>query len=131
MRLWDRLLAVLEAHVARHPDAVERFLTAQERQAAALERLVELGEVALQVDPASLAAAAEAARPPDHRKLVIDDPDYAAYRQVEQITLDLAGTLGRIPTDEEVHEELDRREAVDRAAAAHAAAWDGPSHGQH
>lgn len=123
MRIWDRLITLLEAHVARHPDALERLITSQERQAAALERLVELGETYLGVDPVTLAAAAEAAQPADHQKITVSDPDLAAYEQVEQITIELASSLGRIPSDEEVHAELDRREALEQEATRVAAGW--------
>lgn len=98
-----------------------------ERQAQALERLVQLGEVALGLDPPTLAAAAEAAVQSTHEGSVdiSDGPDKAAIKKIEQITIDLASAMGRMPSDEEVHEELNRQEAVEQEAAKYAAGLGG------
>lgn len=109
------------------PSPSERLVSAMERQAQALERLVQLGEVALGLDPPTLAAAAEAAVQSTHEGSVdiSDGPDKAAIKKIEQITIDLASAMGRMPSDEEVHEELNRQEAVEQEAAKYAAGLGG------
>jgi len=109
------------------PSPSERLVAAMERQATALERLVQLGEVALGLDPPTLAAAAEAAvqvAVPGSVE-ISDGPDRTAIRKIEEITLALASAMGRIPTDDEVHAELNRQEAVDAEAARYAAGLGG------
>lgn len=109
------------------PSPSERLISAMERQATALERLVQLGEVALGLDPPTLAAAADAAVQASAPGSVeiSDGPDRTAIRKIEEITLALASATGRIPTDEEVHAELDRQEAVEANAARYAAGLGG------
>lgn len=109
------------------PSPSERLVSAMERQAQALERLVQLGEVALGLDPPTLAAAAEAAVQASAPSSVdiSDGPDKTAIRKIEQITLDLASAMGRMPTDEEIHEELNRQEAVEQGASNYAASLGG------
>lgn len=97
------------------PADVERLVDAQVRQAAALERLVQLGEIALGVDASTVqAAAAAAAVPPGS----IDVAEYkpAELRALEDLITGLATNLGRIPTDEEVDAEIQRQQSVDEAA---------------
>lgn len=105
--------------------AEDRALDALERQAAALERLVQLAEIALGVDPPTIQAAAEAAAapPPPPGTVEIGQADRAAIAKIEEITLSLAAVMGRAPSDEEIHAELDRQEAVEAAAAERAAQW--------
>ncbi len=101
------------------PSEASRLLAAQERQAAALERLVQLAEMALQVDPATLAAAAEkAATPPGVYEIAEYKP--AELRDLEDLVVQLARSLGRIPTDEELEAEIQRQAAADVAAQAQA-----------
>jgi hypothetical protein len=107
------------------PGDLARIVSAQERQAAALERLVELAEVALGVDPPTLTAAATATP----GTVEIGEADRTALRKIEEITLALASAMGRTPTDEEIHAELDRQEAVEAEAARAAAGWG--MHGLH
>lgn len=107
------------------PSPSERLIAAMERQAAALERLVQLGEVALGVDLPTVAAAAEAAAPGNVD--ISDGPDRAAIRKIEEITLALGAAMGRMPTDEEIHAELNRQEAVEAEAARYAAGLSGLS----
>lgn len=111
------------------PTPSERLIAAMERQAVALERLVQLGEVALGMDPPTLAAAAEAAAAvaPAGSVDISDGPDRTAIRKIEEITLSLASVMGRIPTDDEVHAELNRQEAVEAEAARYAAGLGGLS----
>lgn len=113
------------------PSPSERLIAAMERQAVALERLVQLGEVALGMDPPTLAAAAEAAAAVSAAPVgsvdISDGPDRAALRKIEEITLSLASVMGRIPTDDEVHAELNRQEAVEAEAARYAAGLSGLS----
>jgi len=113
------------------PSPSERLIAAMERQALALERLVQLGEVALGVDPPTLAAAAAAAAAqsasPAGSVEISDGPDRTAIRKIEEITLSLATVMGRIPTDDEVHAELNRQEAVEAEAARYAAGLGGLS----
>lgn len=106
------------------PSPSERLIAAMERQAAALERLVQLGEVALGVDLPTVAAAAEAAGVPGNVD-ISDGPDRAAIRKIEEITLALGAAMGRMPTDEEIHAELNRQEAVEAEAARYAAGLSG------
>ena len=105
------------------PSPSERLIAAMERQAAALERLVQLGEVALGVDLPTVAAAAEAAAPGNVD--ISDGPDRAAIRKIEEITLALGAAMGRMPTDDEIHAELNRQEAVEAEAARYAAGLSG------
>lgn len=105
------------------PSPSERLIAAMERQAAALERLVQLGEVALGVDLPTVTAAAEAAAPGNVD--ISDGPDRAAIRKIEEITLALGAAMGRMPTDEEIHAELNRQEAVEAEAARYAAGLSG------
>jgi len=105
------------------PSPSERLIAAMERQAAALERLVQLGEVALGVDLPTVTAAAEAAAPGSVD--ISDGPDRAAIRKIEEITLALGAAMGRMPTDEEIHAELNRQEAVEAEAARYAAGLSG------
>lgn len=107
------------------PSPSERLIAAMERQAAALERLVQLGEVALGVDLPTVAAAAEAAAPGNVD--ISDGPDRAAIRKIEEITLALGAAMGRMPTDDEIHAELNRQEAVEAEAARYAAGLSGLS----
>lgn len=107
------------------PSPSERLIAAMERQAAALERLVQLGEVALGVDLPTVAAAAEAAAPGNVD--ISDGPDRAAIRKIEEITLALGSAMGRMPTDDEIHAELNRQEAVEAEAARYAAGLSGLS----
>lgn len=112
------------------PSGSERLISAMERQADALERLVQLGEVALGLDPPTLAAAAEAAAAPAPTGApgtveISDGPDRTALRKIEEITIALASAMKRIPTDEEIHAELDRQEAVESEAARYAAGLGG------
>lgn len=101
------------------PSEASRLLAAQERQAAALERLVQLAEMALQVDPATLAAAAQqAATPPGVYEIAEYKP--AELRDLEDLVVQLARSLGRIPTDEELEAEIQRQAAADVAAQAQA-----------
>lgn len=106
------------------PGTADRLVVALERQATALERLAELGEVALGLDPPTLAAAAAAAA--NTGTVEIGEVDRAALRKIEEITLSLASAMGRPPSDEEIHAELDRQEAVEAEAARRAALWGGP-----
>lgn len=109
------------------PSPSERLVSAMERQATALERLVQLGEVALGLDPPTLAAAAEAAAvvaTPGSVE-ISDGPDKAAIRKIEEITLALASVKGVMPTDEEIHAELNRQEQVEANAARYAAGLSG------
>ena len=119
MALLERLAALLS------PSDLERFLAAQERQAAALERVAQLVEVALGMDPPTVAAAAEAAAapPPAPGSVEIGAPDAAAIRKIEEITLALAAAKGAMPTDEEIYAELDRQEAAEAHAAEIAAGY--------
>ena len=105
------------------PSPSERLIAAMERQAAALERLVQLGEVALGVDLPTVTAAAEAAAPGSVD--ISDGPDRAAIRKIEEITLALGAAMGRMPTDDEIHAELNRQEAVEAEAARYAAGLSG------
>lgn len=105
------------------PSPSERLIAAMERQAAALERLVQLGEVALGVDLPTVTAAAEAAAPGNVD--ISDGPDRAAIRKIEEITLALGSAMGRMPTDDEIHAELNRQEAVEAEAARYAAGLSG------
>jgi len=105
------------------PSPSERLIAAMERQAAALERLVQLGEVALGVDLPTMTAAAEAAAPGNVD--ISDGPDRAAIRKIEEITLALGAAMGRMPTDDEIHAELNRQEAVEAEAARYAAGLSG------
>lgn len=105
------------------PSPSERLIAAMERQAAALERLVQLGEVALGVDLPTVTAAAEAAAPGNVD--ISDGPDRAAIRKIEEITLALGAAMGRMPTDDEIHAELNRQEAVEAEAARYAAGLSG------
>jgi len=114
------------------PSDLERLVAAAERQATALERLIQLGEVALGLDPPTLeaaaaAAAAAAARTPADAEAVdiSNGPDQAAIRKIEEITLALGVAMGRMPTDDEIHEELNRQEQVEATAAAYAAGLGG------
>lgn len=107
------------------PSPSERLIAAMERQAAALERLVQLGEVALGVDLPTMTAAAEAAAPGNVD--ISDGPDRAAIRKIEEITLALGAAMGRMPTDDEIHAELNRQEAVEAEAARYAAGLSGLS----
>lgn len=107
------------------PSPSERLIAAMERQAAALERLVQLGEVALGVDLPTVTAAAEAAAPGSVD--ISDGPDRAAIRKIEEITLALGAAMGRMPTDDEIHAELNRQEAVEAEAARYAAGLSGLS----
>lgn len=107
------------------PSPSERLIAAMERQAAALERLVQLGEVALGVDLPTVTAAAEAAAPGNVD--ISDGPDRAAIRKIEEITLALGAAMGRMPTDDEIHAELNRQEAVEAEAARYAAGLSGLS----
>lgn len=100
------------------PSQAERLVAAQEAQAAALTRLVELAELYLQVDPLSVAQAADAAAHPG--TLEVDDPKPAELLHIEAVAAQMIQTLGRVPTDAELEEELQRLEAVDRAAQAYA-----------
>lgn len=101
------------------PSEAARLLAAQERQAAALERLVQLAEMALQVDPATLAAAADAAaQPPGTYEIQEYKP--AELQALEALITQLATQLGRIPTDEEVDAEIQRQAAADATAQAQA-----------
>lgn len=107
------------------PSPSERLIAAMERQAAALERLVQLGEVALGVDLPTVAAAAEAAAAAPGSVDISDGPDRAAIRKIEEITLALGAAMGRMPTDDEIHAELNRQEAVEAEAARYAAGLSG------
>lgn len=107
------------------PSPSERLIAAMERQTAALERLVQLGEVALGVDLPTVTAAAEAAAPGSVD--ISDGPDRAAIRKIEEITLALGAAMGRMPTDDEIHAELNRQEAVEAEAARYAAGLSGLS----
>jgi len=118
----------LEALLGLSPS--DRLISAMERQAAALERLVQLGEVALGLDPptleAAVLAAAEAAAPiPPGTVEISDGPDRAAIKKIEEITLALAAVKGTLPSDEEIHAELNRQEEVEAAAAVYAAGLGG------
>ena len=109
------------------PSPSERLIAAMERQTAALERLVQLGEVALGVDLPTMTAAAEAAAEaaaPGNVD-ISDGPDRAAIRKIEEITLALGAAMGRMPTDDEIHAELNRQEAVEAEAARYAAGLSG------
>lgn len=109
------------------PSSSERLISAMERQAIALERLVQLGEVALGLDPPTLAAAAEAAAAPAPVGSVeiSDGPDRAAIKRIEEITIALGAVMGRMPDDEEIHAELNRQEQVERNAELYAAGLGG------
>lgn len=100
------------------PSLAERFVTAHEAQAKALTRLAELGELYLQVDPASVARAMEAAAAAEANpgEILVDDPKPAELRHIEEVVTQLAVSLGHLPTDEEVEEELQRQEAADAEA---------------
>lgn len=104
------------------PSLAERFVTAHEAQARALTRLAELGELYLQVDPVSVARAMEAAQAAaaNPGEILVDDPKPAELRHIEEVTVQLIQALGRVPTDEELEEELQRQEAVEAEAARQA-----------
>lgn len=101
------------------PSDVERLIDAQTRQAAALERLVQLAEVALGVDPPSVEAAARVAGDPSSVVQVVDYKPQE-LQDLEDLITQMATTLGRMPSDEEIDAELQRQAATDAAAQVQA-----------
>lgn len=111
--LADRLRTVLG------PSEIERLVDAQIRQAVALERLVQLAEIFLGIDAATLQAQAAAAGDP---RTAVEVADYKPQelRDLEDLITQMARTLGRLPTDEEIDQELQRQAAADAAAQVQA-----------
>jgi hypothetical protein len=98
----------------KQKELAEAYVDAQVRQAAALERFVQLAELALGVDPVSLAKAAEAAAPPVGA-VQYEADDQAFYNELKRIGEDLAVATGGIPSEEAILREYENRHGTTEA----------------
>jgi hypothetical protein len=89
-------------------ELAELAVAAEQRKAAALERLAHCAEVYLASDAVSGAAAAAAARPPAGA-VVIEAEDQAFADALYQIGQELARATGGAPSDEAILREYDLR----------------------
>jgi hypothetical protein len=79
-----------------------------QRIAVALERLVQLAELATGQDPITLAAAAAAAAPQPEGTVLVDPTDQRFILEMQLLGETLRQTLGRVPTEDEIQAEYDR-----------------------